>query len=327
MTARARTVKLSVRLVGGDLHDITLPEDARELLDLFAAMAALPSADRLLQLPLGGGKAACTVRASQVVSVVSEPPVVLELQKPVTPATGTAARVRRPQYAIIDDFLGPGEYGEILALALAAEDEFKAGQVSTNNLDTYNPEYRQNQVVMHFGGTVHSRLLQNRLLIWFPLLARNFGIPMFPLRELESQLTAASNNQFYKVHCDDGPDIPRVLSCVYYLFREPRGFAGGNLRLYDCIEDDGGSRRPAETFTTIEPLANRMVVFPSLEFHEAMPARCPSGEFADCRFAITSWLQRAAVANPDATFGWGHFRCGVVAPQFLDAGVAGSSAP
>jgi Rps23 Pro-64 3,4-dihydroxylase Tpa1-like proline 4-hydroxylase len=322
MTAQARTVELSVRLVGGDLHRITLPEDARELLDLFAAMAALPAADRLLQLPLGGGKAACTVRASQVASVVSEPPVVLELQKPVAPATSAGSRLRRPQYAILDDFLGPGEYRELLALALAAEDDFKAGKVSDDR-----PGYRQNQVVMHFGDTVHSRLLQNRLLIWFPLLARTFCIPMFPLRQVESQLTAASNNQFYKVHCDDAPDIPRVISCVYYLFREPRGFAGGDLRLYDCIDDEGGSRRPAETFTTIEPLPNRMVVFPSLEFHEAMPARCPSGEFADSRFAITSWLQRATVANPDATFGWGHFRCGVVAPQFLDAGLAGSRAP
>lgn len=323
MTAQARSVELSVRLAGGDLHRLTLPEDARELLDLYAAMAALPVSDRLLQLPLDGGKAACTFRASQVISVVSEPPVLLEAQKPAAAvaAIATASRVRRPQFAIIDDFLGPGEYQELLALALAAEDEFGAGQVSN-----YNPEYRQNQVVMHFGGTVHARLLQNRLLVWFPLLARSFGIPMFLLREFESQLTAANNGQFFKVHCDDGPDLPRVLSCVYYLFREPRGFAGGNLRLYDCIEE-GESRRPAETFTTVEPMPNRMVVFPSLEFHEAMPSRCPSGKFVDSRFAITSWFQRATVANPEATFGWGHFRCGVVAPQFLDAGPAASATP
>jgi SM-20-related protein len=318
MTAQARTVELSVRLAGGDLHRLTLPEDARELLELYAAMAALPASDRLLQLPLDGGKAECTFRASQVISVVSEPPVLLEAQKSAASAAATASRVRRPQFAIIDDFLGRGEYQELLALTLAAEDEFGAGQV--NN---YNPEYRQNQVVMHFGGTVHSRLLQNRLLVWFPLLARTFGMQMFPLRELESQLTAANDGQFFKVHCDDGPDMPRVLSCVYYLFREPRGFAGGNLRLYDCIEE-GESRRPAQTFTTVEPMPNRMVVFPSLEFHEAMPSRCPSRKFADSRFAITSWFHRATAANPEATFGWGHFRCGVVAPQFLDAGLAAS---
>ena len=35
-----------------------------------------------------------------------------------------------------------------------------------------------------------------------------------------------------------------------------------------------------------------------LDFHEAMPVRCPSGEFADSRFAITTWLHRAD--KPDA---------------------------
>ena len=318
MTATPRTVELRVRLKNGDLHRVRFAEDSPELLALYAAIAAAPADDRLLQLPLDGGKASCTFRASQLASIVSEPPVVLEL--PATPAStvaGPASPARRPRFVVIDDFLGPQEYRELLALALAAEDEFRAGTVSS-----YDPEYRQNLVVMHFGDTVHSRLLQNRLLVWFPLLARTLGIPVFPLAQVESQLTAAGNGQFFKVHNDAGADLPRVLSCVYYLYREPRGFAGGDLRLYDCIEE-AGARRAAETFTALPPLANRMVVFLSEEFHEAMPARCPSGAFADSRFAITTWLHRAATPNPDATFGWGHFRCGVVAPQFASRAAAG----
>lgn len=316
VTATPRTVELRVRLKSGDLHPVRLPEDAPELLALYAAIAAGPADDRLLQLPLDGGKASCTFRASQLASIVSEPPVVVET--PATPASAVtgAARTRRPRFVVVDDFLGPQEYRELLALALAAEGEFQAGTVSS-----HDPEYRQNLVVMQFGDTVHGRLLQNRLLVWFPLLARTLGIPMFPLGQVESQLTAAGNGQFFKVHCDDGVDLPRVLSCVYYLYREPCGFAGGDLRLYDCVEE-AGARRAAETFTALPPLANRLVVFPSEEFHEAMPTRCPSGAFADSRFAITSWLHRAATPNPDATFGWGHFHCGVVAPQFATAAAA-----
>ena len=71
------------------------------------------------------------------------------------------------------------------------------------------------------------------------------------------------------------------------------------------------------------PQANRLVVFPSEEFHEAMPVRCPSHAFADSRFAVTTWLHRAARLDPEATFGWGHLRCGVVAPQFAFDGRAG----
>ena len=318
--AMPRTVDVRLRLKSGDLHSVRLPEDAPELLALYAGIAAQPPDDRLLQLPLEGGKASCTFRASQIASIVSEPPVVLELPaKPAAPVAGAASRVRRPRFVVIDDFLGPQEYRELLALALAAEGEFTAGTVSS-----HDPEYRQNLVVMQFGETVHGRLLQNRLLAWFPLLARTLGIPMFPLGQVESQLTAAGNGQFFKVHCDDGADLPRVLSCVYYLYREPCGFAGGDLRLYDCVEE-AGARRAAQTFTALPPRANRLVVFPSEEFHEAMPTRCPSGAFADSRFAITTLLHRAAMPNPDVTFGWGHFRCGVVAPQFAAAAAAKGS--
>ena len=313
-----RDIALRIRLAGGHEHEVTLPEDAPELLALFTALANPESGDPWVQLPLDGGRAACTVRTSQLVSVVSEPPVVLELQKTPPPAPAAPdSRARRARFVVIDDFLGPGEHRELLALALAAEEEFKAGTVNS-----HDPEYRQNLVILDFGNSVHSRLLQSRLLTWFPLLARTLGIPVFPVGFVESQLTAASEGQYFKVHCDDGPDCPRALSCVYYLHREPRGFAGGDLRLYDCIEADG-SRRAADTFTVVQPVANRMVVFPSEEFHEAMPVRCPSGDFADSRFAITSWLHRAARPDPNATFGWGHFHCGVVAPQFVAWPAAG----
>jgi Rps23 Pro-64 3,4-dihydroxylase Tpa1-like proline 4-hydroxylase len=158
-------------------------------------------------------------------------------------------------------------------------------------------------------------LLENRVLQWFPLVAKTLGVPLFPLAAIESHLTAATDGYYFKMHSDEAADIPRVLTCLYYLHREPRGFAGGELRLYDCIVE-GDSRRAADTFTAVAPVANRLVIFRSEEFHEAMPVRCPSKEFADSRFAVTTWLHRAARLDPSATFGWGHFRCGVVAPQF-----------
>jgi SM-20-related protein len=317
-----RDIRLLLRLAGGHEHEVTLREDAPELLALFAALAAPGSAEAIVQLPLDGGAAACTVRTSQLVSVVSEPPVLVDLRPPpAAEPAGSAVRIRPPRFVVIDDFLGPLEHRELLAYALTSEEQFKAGTVSS-----YDPEHRQNLVFMDFGKTEHSRLIQNRLLLWFPLLAKTLGMPVFPLASVESQLTATGEGQFFKVHSDDGPSSPRVLTCVYYLQREPRGFAGGELRLYDRIEE-GGSRRPADTFRVVDPVPNRLVVFPSVELHEVMPVRCPSGEFADHRFSVTNWLHRAAVTDPRATFGWGHFRCGVVAPQFASAGDSGAGAP
>jgi SM-20-related protein len=319
VTGEPREVRLLIRLTGGHEHAVTLREDAPELLALFTALAAPGSAEAIVQLPLDGGAAACSVRTSQLVSIFSEPPVLVDLRAlPAPGPAGGPTPIRRPRFVVIDDFLGPLEHRELLAFALVSEAQFKAGTVSS-----YDPEHRQNLVVIDFGSTEHSRLIQNRLLVWFPLLARSFGMPVFPLASVESQLTATAEGQFFKLHGDDGPGSTRVLSCVYYLHREPRGFAGGELRLYDRIEE-GGSRRAAETFAVVDPVPNRMVVFPSDELHEVRPVRCPSGEFADSRFSVTNWLHRAAAADPAATFGWGHFRCGVVAPQFATAQRSGS---
>lgn len=308
-----RDIRLRIRLTGGHEHELTLREDAPELAALFNALAFPDAGIGFLQLPLQGGNAACSLRATQLVSIESEPPVVLDIPA-AAPGIGIGhTRLSRPRYQVIDDFLCPREHQELLALALASEERFRAGTDLSSD-----PEYRQNLVIMEFGETVHAKLIQDRLLVWFPVLARMFDMPVFPLAMIESQLTAAGEHQFYKVHSDDAPTCPRVLSCVYYLHREPRGFGGGMLRLYDAIEENG-ARRAADTFTSIEPRNNRMVVFPSEEFHEVMPVRCPSGDFADYRFAVTNWLHRGASDDTEATFGFGHFRCGVVAPQFASA--------
>ena len=321
MMTAPRDLKLTISLSGGKEFQVVLPEDAPEVAALFAALSAPQAGSRFMQLPLDGGRAACSFQTSQLVSVVSEPPVVVQQVAPpaepsrIERSTGAGPdapprAVRRPRFMVVDDFLSAQEHDELLAYALVCEPQFQKGTVTT-----YEPDVRQNLVILNFGDSMHSRLLESRLLTWFPLIARTLDVPVFPLAQVESQLTAATDGYYFKKHSDEAPEIPRVLTCLYYLHREPRGFAGGDLRLYDCIEEDGG-RAGADTFTAVTPKANRLVVFPSDEFHEAMPVRCPSRAFADSRFAVTTWLHRATKPEPLATFGWGHFRCGVVAPQF-----------
>lgn len=309
-----RDIELTITLAGGKEYQVILPEDAPEVTALFAALSAPQAGSRFMQLPLDGGRIACSFQTSQLVAVVSAPPVVVNTVAPAQPSVAIADapldRVRRPRFVVVDDFLSAQEHDELLAYALVCEPQFQKGTVTT-----YEPDVRRNLVILNFDSSVHSRLLESRLLTWFPLIARTLGVPMFPLAQVESQLTAAMDGYYFKRHTDQAPDLPRVLTCLYYLHREPRGFAGGDLHLYDCIED-GDDRAAAETFTAVTPKANRLVVFPSDEFHEAMPVRCPSKVFADSRFAVTTWLHRAPQPNALATFGWGHFRCGVVAPQF-----------
>lgn len=319
--SQGRDIRLRIQLAGGHTCETTLPEDAAELRTLYAALAAPTPANEFVQLPLDGGRSACSFRASQVVSIFSEPPVLVEPALNLEPRQESAphSRLRHARYLVIDDFLCPAEHKDMLVLATASEQNFTAGTVVGDH-----PEHRQNLVIPSFGESAHAKLIQNRVLVWYPVLAKALGVPVVPVGAVESQLTAARSRQFYKLHADLGPDCPRELSCIYYIFRQPRGFAGGELRLYDCLEQGGGSR-PADTFEVVDPVSNRLVAFPSSEFHEAMPVRCPSGQFADSRFAITTWIHRAGKPDPEARFGWGHFRCGVVAPQFARSeGTAGS---
>jgi hypothetical protein len=74
-----RAVTLTIRLLDGREQAVTLPEDSPEVLALFSALATPGSARKFVQLPLEEGRQAFSFQTSQVVSIVSEPPVVLML--------------------------------------------------------------------------------------------------------------------------------------------------------------------------------------------------------------------------------------------------------
>lgn len=74
----------------------------------------------------------------------------------------------------------------------------------------------------------------------------------------------------------------RVVSAVYYLHHQPKGFIGGELALYP-FRGDG----PPEL---IEPRHNRLVAFPSIAPHEVLPVQTGAAEAA--RFSINYWLRR-----------------------------------
>ena len=173
---------------------------------------------------------------------------------------------------------------------------------------------RQNLVILNFGETPFTAAcIENRLLTWFPLLAKTLGMPVFPLAEVESQLTAADRTATTS-RCTP-TRRRRFLGCspVSTTFIASRAVlpavtCGSTTRI---VEDR--VRAAADTFTAVSPAANRLVVFPSEEFHEAMPVRCPSRDFADSRFAVTTWLHRAMQpqgVEPKADVWLGALACG-----------------
>ncbi|WNZ43911.1 2OG-Fe(II) oxygenase [Leptolyngbya boryana CZ1] len=162
---------------------------------------------------------------------------------------------------------------------------------------------------MPFEGAVHrkawvlfsfpefSSLVEARIQAIFPDILAQLSLPSFEISQIEAQLTAHNDGNYYKIHTDNGiyhksfesKVKTRLLTYVYYFHNEPKAFSGGELRLYDSTIVDN-LYCYADSFQSIEPRNNRMIFFLSRQFHEVMPVSCSSQAFADSRFTINGWI-------------------------------------
>ena len=115
----------------------------------------------------------------------------------------------------------------------------------------------------------------------------------FPSLGSKRRLRPAAHGDFFRLHCDNEQDeiASRELTFVYFFHREPKGFCGGDLRIYDSRWENG-EYVSAGNYQTIVPEQNQMVLFLSSLVHEITPVECPSGALGDSRFTINGWLHR-----------------------------------
>ena len=106
---------------------------------------------------------------------------------------------------------------------------------------------------------------------------------------LEPELAWSGHGGFFRMHTDTLRHRPtvRVMTVVYYFHKQPKGFAGGRLRL--CGLD---FRAEGAVCHEIEPRFDRAVFFPSWYPHEVSTVQCRSGAFEDGRFAFTCWVNK-----------------------------------
>jgi hypothetical protein len=117
------------------------------------------------------------------------------------------------------------------------------------------------------------------------------GHPGFPIGRIEIQVTASNDGDYFRLHRDTGREDTREISFVYFFHREPRRFAGGELRIYETRLIDGRVT-PADHARTLSPRQDTIVFFPSRNEHEVLPVRVPSRAFADSRFTVNGWIHR-----------------------------------
>ncbi|MGZ8337145.1 MAG: 2OG-Fe(II) oxygenase [Allosphingosinicella sp.] len=136
-------------------------------------------------------------------------------------------------------------------------------------------------------------MLRQRIELAMPEIFGGAGLKPFHVSRLETELVVYNDGTHFRPHYDTFRDgaahSDRLLTGVYYFHAEPKGFTGGELRLYRF----GATEAAPGDYVDIEPEQNTLLVFPSWSTHEVRTVHCPSGRYGDSRFAMNCWLERA----------------------------------
>jgi len=208
------------------------------------------------------------------------------MQSPTQPPS-TAPRIVRHSVVAIENFLPDAIGAALLEGVLARE-----GQFQPSGTHDARSDYRHSLVLNPPPELV--KPVVDRVRAVMPQVLPALKIAPIEVGVVEAQVTASVDGSFFGVHTDADYDrVPkRYLTYVYYFNRMPRGFEGGELRVYDDVLRNGKLAR-AETYRAIEPRHNRIVFFWARTMHEVMPVRMPSGAFADARFTVNGWINSA----------------------------------
>ncbi|HIK28008.1 MAG: 2OG-Fe(II) oxygenase [Oscillatoriaceae bacterium SKW80] len=298
-------VKVTLLLEGGHQYPLWLKSDSpilENLLKVVVAHSQNQSTNILFQLPINEGHAALYFSSKQLIGVITEPPIFVQQGKEqqaavnsesktpqksyFQPAQPVVTNVLPSEYLQLDNFLSPNEQKRLIEFVIQKEKEFVPTSTSTGAAD-----YRRSWVLYSF--PEFSELLISKIRAIFPDICRKLGLQPFKISQIEAQITAHNDGNYYKVHNDNGSadTATRTITYVYYFYREPKAYSGGELVIYDSkIENNFYVK--ADSFKTIEPRNNSIVFFLSRYMHEVLPVSCPSKAFADSRFTINGWVRR-----------------------------------
>ena len=204
--------------------------------------------------------------------------------------------LKTTRYGRITDFLSPTERERLLKSALAWEEHFQESSVvGEEGQKEVDHTHRKSRTLPSSRLDELWDLFDEPLRAMLPFIRQQLGIPWFQLGAIERQLTAHGQGGFFGPHADTNNDplvSGRRISCVYYFHQVPKRFSGGELKLYDTWVTPNGSVGTG-TYTTLEPVNNSLVFFPSIALHEVSPVFLQTDAFADNRFTVIIWFWEA----------------------------------
>lgn len=249
---------------------------ALKILEMAGGSSVTPL-ESLKSFSISNGSAVSQLPAKTIEALPTSAPIVAENSLTILPAN----------YVQIENFFTLEENKEALKIALKQSGKFVASKTTTQASN-----YRKSSILYATLFPDFYEFLRKKLIATLPSVLTQLNLSPFTVSQVEMQLTAHNDGCFYKIHNDSGsPETnTRIISYVYYFYKEPKNFSGGNLRLYATEWQNGYALNEGE-FIDIEPHNNSIVFFDSRCKHEVMPVSCPSRRFEDGRFTLNGWFR------------------------------------
>lgn len=210
-----------------------------------------------------------------------------------TVATAERPEALRANCVVLDEFLAPPELEDLTRFTLEHQADFQTSEVYSAKVDrgVVSDEYRRSRVLMDT--PEQQEMILARVKSVLPQVLEKLGMEEFTIADVEVQITASNDGDFFQCHNDNGSEgvSARHLTFVYFFHREPRQFEGGELRIHDSHLQNGVYVSDG-SYQTIVPQQNQIVFFPCELMHEITAVKCPSQDFADSRFTLNGWLRQ-----------------------------------
>jgi SM-20-related protein len=183
------------------------------------------------------------------------------------------------------NFLSHSENKEIYNHTLQIENQFANATVLSDAKEF--ADWRKAKIVFNetFGGYVE--LFKDKVLQKHTEVCNSLGIPAVLNYDIDVQLTAHNDGDYFKEHTDCGHEETnnRVLTFVYYFNKEPKPFSGGELLINE------GNK------VLIEPENNMIVFFNPNHRHAVQTVHCQENIFSNSRFTLNGWILEKFPSN------------------------------
>jgi len=194
------------------------------------------------------------------------------------------------RFLVVDDFLPEADVAGLVDYSLCHQAAFEPARVrylGHRDIDTA----ARRALKCTDGLGEYEAIFKRALAARQDDLLRMLRLPSFAVSRTEIELAAYGDGEFFVPHIDTAVGegrtgrSDRMLTTVYYFHAAPKRFSGGELVIH--------SLRPGQPVDTVEPVHNRLVLFPSFLPHEVRPISCADDDFSSRRFSINLWLHRA----------------------------------